>query len=95
MSNSYTVKGACPQDCPDTCSMVFHVEDKKLTKVTGNADNPVTKGRLCAKLNHFADHHSNPDRLLYPLKRSGKKGSGKFEKNELGRSTRRNKKALE
>ncbi|MFM1865733.1 MAG: hypothetical protein RIQ57_343, partial [Pseudomonadota bacterium] len=28
--------GGCPHDCPDTCSMVFHVQDKKLIKVQGN-----------------------------------------------------------
>ena len=80
MNDSYTVKGACPQDCPDTCAMIYHVEDGKLVKVTGDADNTITKGRLCAKLNDFANHHSNPDRLLYPMKRVGEKGAGKFER---------------
>lgn len=77
---SYTVKGACPQDCPDTCAMIYHVEDGKLTKVTGDPENNLTKGRLCAKLNDFAGHHANPDRLLYPMKRTGPKGSGQFER---------------
>lgn len=79
-SGSYTVKGACPQDCPDTCAMIYHVEDGKLTKVTGDPENNLTKGRLCAKLNDFAGHHANPDRILYPMKRIGPKGSGEFER---------------
>lgn len=79
-TDSYTVKGACPQDCPDTCAMIYHVEDGELVDVTGDPDNNLTKGRLCAKLKDFAKHHANPERLLYPMKRSGKKGSGEFEK---------------
>src|SRR5690349_22158702 len=67
----YTVKGACPQDCPDGCAMIYHVSDGKLISVTGDAGNSYTRGRLCAKLNNFAEHHSNPDRVLYPMRRSG------------------------
>jgi anaerobic selenocysteine-containing dehydrogenase len=60
--------------------MIFHVEDKKLTQVTGNPASPLTNGRLCVKLKDFADHHAHPERLMYPLKRTGPKGSGKFER---------------
>ncbi len=79
-TSSFTVKGACPQDCPDTCAMLYHVEDGKLAHVVGDPDNPLTNGRLCAKLKDFARHHSNPDRLLYPMRRSGPKGAGTFER---------------
>jgi anaerobic selenocysteine-containing dehydrogenase len=74
------VRGACPQDCPDTCAMLYHVEDGKLVEVTGDPDHPMTRGGLCVKLKNFAEHHYNPDRLLYPMKRVGPKGSGKFER---------------
>jgi anaerobic selenocysteine-containing dehydrogenase len=73
-----TVRGACPQDCPDTCAFIYHVEDGKLVEVTGDPDHPMTRGGLCVKLKDFAEHHYNPDRLLYPMKRVGPKGSGKF-----------------
>ena len=76
--NSETVIGACPHDCPDTCAMEYHVEDGHLAKVTGRKDHPFTRGGLCVKLNDFAEHHYNPDRVLYPMKRSGPKGSGEF-----------------
>ncbi|HEV7439813.1 MAG TPA: hypothetical protein VGN94_09365, partial [Methylobacterium sp.] len=32
--------GACPHDCPDTCSMIYTVESGKLTDVQGNPDHP-------------------------------------------------------
>jgi anaerobic selenocysteine-containing dehydrogenase len=73
-----TVRGACPQDCPDTCAFIYHVEDGKLVEVTGDPAHPMTRGGLCVKLKDFAEHHYNPDRLLYPMKRVGPKGSGKF-----------------
>lgn len=72
------VRGACPQDCPDTCAFLYHVEDGKLVEVTGDPNHPMTKGGLCVKLKNFADHHYHPDRLLYPLKRVGAKGSCQF-----------------
>jgi len=79
-SKTIVIRGACPQDCPDTCACLYHVEDGQLVEVTGDPDHPMTRGGLCVKLKNFAEHHYNPDRLLYPMKRSGPKGSGKFER---------------
>lgn len=70
--------GGCPHDCPDTCSMIFEIEDGKLTGVRGNAEHPMTRGGLCVKLKDYEKRHYHPDRLLYPLRRSGPKGSKQF-----------------
>lgn len=75
-----TVKGACPQDCPDTCAFIYTVEDGRLVDVKGDPKHPVTQGRLCTKLNDFAAHHYNPNRVIYPMKRVGPKGAGEFER---------------
>lgn len=75
-----TFHGGCPHDCPDTCSMVYHVKDDKLIAVKGNADHPMTRGGLCVKLNDFEKRHYHPDRLLYPMKRVGPKGTKQFER---------------
>jgi anaerobic selenocysteine-containing dehydrogenase len=80
VSETRVVKGACPQDCPDTCGFIYHVEDGKLVEVTGDPDHPMTRGGLCVKLKNYAEHHYNPDRLLYPMRRVGPKGSGRFER---------------
>ena len=40
----------------------------------------MTRGGLCVKLKDFHDHHDNPDRLMYPLRRVGPKGSKQFER---------------
>jgi anaerobic selenocysteine-containing dehydrogenase len=73
-----TVLGACPHDCPDTCSMVVTVKDGKVASVAGNPDHPFTDGRLCVKVNHYEERIHSPDRVLYPMKRTGPKGSGQF-----------------
>ena len=72
--------GGCPHDCPDTCSMVFEVENGKLTSVKGNSEHPMTRGGLCVKLKDYEKRHYHPDRLLYPMRRTGPKGSGQFER---------------
>lgn len=68
----------CPLDCPDTCGLLLHKEEGKIVKVTGNPDHPATKGAICNKVRHMAEKVHHPDRLLYPMKRSGPKGSGRF-----------------
>jgi len=75
-----THHGGCPHDCPDTCSMVFEVEDGKLTGVKGNSAHPMTRGGLCVKLKDYEKRHYHPDRVLYPLRRAGRKGSKQFER---------------
>lgn len=75
-----THHGGCPHDCPDTCSMVFEVADGKLTGVKGNADHPMTRGGLCVKLKDYEKRHYHPDRVLYPMRRTGPKGSKQFER---------------
>lgn len=73
-----TFHGGCPQDCPDTCAMTYTVKNGKLIDVQGKPEHPMTRGGLCVKLKDFADHHYNSDRILYPLKRKGPKGSRQF-----------------
>ena len=36
VSETRVVRGACPQDCPDTCAFLYQVEDGKLVEVTGD-----------------------------------------------------------
>ena len=70
--------GGCPHDCPDTCAMIYEVEGGRLVEVRGNKEHPMTRGGLCVKLKDYHDHHYNPDRVLYPLRRVGPKGSRQF-----------------
>ena len=80
MPNVSQVIGACPHDCPDTCSLVTTVQNGIALKVQGNAKHPQTDGVLCTKVSRYTERVYHPERLLYPLKRSGAKGSGQFER---------------
>ncbi|MBX9962811.1 MAG: molybdopterin-dependent oxidoreductase [Burkholderiales bacterium] len=72
--------GACPHDCPDTCAVQVKVRDGRVVGVRGRRDHPFTDGRLCVKVNHFEERVNHPERVLYPLRRTGPKGSGQFER---------------
>ena len=77
--SSTTVVGACPHDCPDTCSLITSVERGIAIKVQGNPAHPHTGGVLCSKVSKYTERSYHAERLLTPLKRSGPKGSGQFE----------------
>src|SRR3954471_12526962 len=74
------VKGACPHDCPDTCSLLTTVHDGVAIKVQGNPEHRHTDGVLCTKVSRYTERTYHPDRVLHPLRRTGRKGSGQFER---------------
>jgi anaerobic selenocysteine-containing dehydrogenase len=74
-----TVLGACPHDCPDTCSLVTTVQAGRALRVQGNPAHPSTAGALCAKVSRYTERTYHPERILTPLRRVGPKGSGQFE----------------
>ncbi len=80
MKQLTTVRGACPHDCPDTCAWDVTVEDGRAVALRGVKDHPLTRGGLCAKVNHYIERVYSADRLLYPRRRVGAKGSGRFER---------------
>ena len=80
MTDERLIKGCCPHDCQDTCSWVAHVENDRVVRVEGARDHPFTRGSLCAKINDYQNRTYAPDRLLHPLRRTGPKGAGQFER---------------
>ena len=75
---SREVHGACPLDCPDTCSWTVTVQEHTAVALRGDRRHPFTRGALCAKVNRFLDYTRSPERLLYPQRRVGRKGEGRF-----------------
>ncbi|MGH9752434.1 MAG: molybdopterin-containing oxidoreductase family protein [Blastocatellia bacterium] len=75
-----TIRGACPHDCPDTCSFFVTVENGRAVKIEGAKDHPTTDGFLCTKVNRYLERTYSPQRVLYPMKRAGEKGKGIFER---------------
>lgn len=74
------IHAACPHDCPDTCAMLVEVEDGRATRVSGDPNHPPTQGFLCTKVARYLERVYNPDRVLYPMRRVGAKGEGRFER---------------
>src|SRR5690349_22064151 len=68
------VHAACPHDCPDACGVLITVDQGKAVKIQGDPAHPVTRGFLCAKVAKYLDRVYSPDRVLYPMRRVGKKG---------------------
>ena len=78
--STQVVKAACPHDCPDTCGMLVTVEDGVAVKIQGDASMPFTEGTLCTKVAYYLERTYSPDRILFPQKRIGKKGEGRFRR---------------
>ncbi|MEW6669586.1 MAG: molybdopterin-dependent oxidoreductase [Thermodesulfobacteriota bacterium] len=76
---STVVKSAC-YHCFVHCGMLVHVQDGQVTKMEGDPENPVNKGKLCVKAAASIEILNHPDRLKYPLKRVGARGAGKWER---------------
>jgi anaerobic selenocysteine-containing dehydrogenase len=74
------VETACPLDCPDSCSLNATVQEGRVTALDGSRLNPVTGGYICAKVRRFPERVYGPDRLMYPMIRTGPKGLASFER---------------
>src|SRR5215831_17410650 len=72
------IRGACPLDCPDTCAWIVTVKNGEPLSLRGDPAHPYTRGSLCNKVENYLAYARSPDRLLYPMLRSGRKGSGEF-----------------
>ncbi len=71
-------RSVCALDCPDCCSLLLNIDDGKASRLRGDPNHPVTRGFLCGKVARYLDREYSPDRLLYPQKRTGAKGEGRF-----------------
>ena len=73
-------KAVCPYDCPTTCGFKAVIEDGKLKTIIPDENHPASAGILCRKMRNYEHSVNSPDRILTPLMRTGKKGSGEFKK---------------
>lgn len=74
----FKAKSICPYDCPASCGFTAVIKDGKIEKTEGDPDHPVSQGLLCGKMRHYAEEVNSEHRILTPMKRCGKKGSGQF-----------------
>jgi anaerobic selenocysteine-containing dehydrogenase len=82
------VRGACPLDCPDTCSWIVTVKTTRKTPeaqlareavaLRGDPHHPYTRGALCNKVADYLAYTRSAERVLYPMRRVGPKSSTEF-----------------
>lgn len=66
--------------CVWRCGVLAKVVDGRIVKLEGNPENPHSKGKLCARGQSGLMNTYDPDRVLSPLIRVGKRGEGLFRK---------------
>jgi anaerobic selenocysteine-containing dehydrogenase len=76
--NKRVIKSIC-QSCHGGCSVSVKVENGKITGVKGNPDS-LTKGTMCVKGPASIEDVYDSDRILYPLKRKGKRGGCEWKR---------------
>ncbi|HZF06720.1 MAG TPA: molybdopterin-dependent oxidoreductase [Patescibacteria group bacterium] len=70
-----TVRTMCPMNChPTLCGMLVEVQDGRVTRVTGDPDNPDSRGFLCVRGQAAPEILDNPRRLLHPMLRATRGG---------------------
>jgi len=67
-------------NCESACGLLAYVDKESLQvqKFEGNPEHPGSRGRNCAKGPATLNQITDPDRILYPLKRAGRRGEGKW-----------------
>ena len=69
-------------NCESACGMLAYIdkESNKVQKFEGNPHHPGSRGRNCAKGPATINQINDTERILYPLKRKGERGGGKWER---------------
>src|SRR5437763_2515503 len=69
-------------NCEAACGLLAYVDKEKMQvqKFEGNPAHPGSRGRNCAKGPATINQVNDPERILYPLRRTGRRGEGKWER---------------
>ena len=73
------VRTVCDR-CHCECGVLVHVRDGKAIKIEGDPNHPINEGAMCAKGLAALQVVYHPERILYPIKRAGQRGEGKWER---------------
>lgn len=74
-----TVRTSC-RLCFNGCGMLVSMRDGRPESVLGDPDHPLSKGRLCPRGQTALELLDHPDRLRHPLRRTGPRGRGLWER---------------
>lgn len=82
VAKNYTLVPTVCFNCESACGLLAYVDKKDMSirKFEGNPEHPGSRGRNCAKGPATITQVKDPDRILYPMKRKGKRGGGQWER---------------
>lgn len=82
VAKNYTIVPTVCFNCESACGLLAYVdkEDMSIRKFEGNPEHPGSRGRNCAKGPATINQVQDPERILHPMKRVGKRGGGQWEK---------------
>ena len=66
--------------CTNHCGVIGWVQDGIVKKIEGNPLDPNSEGNICSKAQGMISYTYYPERILYPLRRVGKRGEGKWKR---------------
>ncbi|MFX0021878.1 MAG: molybdopterin-dependent oxidoreductase [Candidatus Hermodarchaeota archaeon] len=79
--NVQIVRTASTFDCGGRCPLRLHIKEGKIIRVEGDDyEEKDEQLRTCLRCRALRQYVYHPDRLKYPLKRDGAKGTGKFKR---------------
>ncbi|MDH5474465.1 MAG: molybdopterin-dependent oxidoreductase [Cyclobacteriaceae bacterium] len=79
---NYSIVPTTCFNCESACGLIAYIdkENGSVRKFEGNPYHPASRGRNCAKGPATINQITDPDRILYPMKRKGPRGSGEWER---------------
>ncbi len=82
VSHSYRLVPTTCFNCESACGLLAYIDKEtgEIRKFEGNPEHPGSRGRNCAKGPATLNQVYDPERILHPLKRSGPRGSGQWER---------------
>ena len=69
-------------NCESACGLLAYIDrdTRQVRKFEGNPEHPGSRGRNCAKGPATINQVTDPDRVLYPMRRAGQRGEGRWER---------------
>jgi len=82
VEKKYTLVPTSCFNCEAGCGLVCYMNQDtgEIDKIEGNPEHPASRGRNCAKGPATLNQVYDPERVMYPMKRVGERGSGEWER---------------
>ncbi len=80
MSELVEIKKCICGHCEKQCGILVHVKGDTIVKTEGNREHPLSKGYQCERQRMAIEWLNHPDQLMYPLKRVGERGEGRWQR---------------